>query len=122
MTEHNQKTDSRLMTFLKPNEQKAVSEFARRVRAEFGSKVKDVILFGSRARGEGDEHSDIDIMLVMDSLSWDIKCRISDIAAEENLKYHVVLSTVRYKSEDWSNPVVQGSPFVMAVNAEGIRL
>jgi len=122
MAEYRHNNVDRTVSVLKLNEQKAVSEFADRIRSELGTTVKDIILFGSRARGEGDEHSDLDIMIVIDGLSWDIKCRISDIAAEENIKHHVVISTVRYKCSDWNNPVIQGSPFAIAVNREGIRL
>lgn len=122
MAEHREINDIDRLTSLQANEQSAVIEFTRRVREALGPLVEDIILFGSRARDEGDEYSDIDILLVLNQLSWDIKCKISDIAAEENLKYNVVISTVRYNRKDWINPVIQGSPFALAVKNEGISL
>ena len=40
---------------LRPDELLAVEEFKRRILAELPGQVKDIILFGSKARG--DDHS-----------------------------------------------------------------
>ncbi len=45
-------------------EQEALSRFAHQARQSLGSQVGRIILFGSRARGEADEYSDLDIAVV----------------------------------------------------------
>ena len=47
----------------------AIVEFAARVRAGFGPRLTHLVLFGSQARGEATEDSDVDILVVIDHLS-----------------------------------------------------
>ncbi|MCW7074784.1 MAG: nucleotidyltransferase domain-containing protein, partial [Candidatus Methanospirare jalkutatii] len=44
----------------------AVEEFVRRVLERYKEKIESIILFGSVARGEAKEDSDIDILVVGD--------------------------------------------------------
>jgi len=104
---------------LKPEERTAVLEFARLLRDRFGSMVKEIILFGSKVRKDSDKESDIDILIVSTNLSWEIKKSISELAAEENLKHNVLISTIRYDVATWENPAVKASPFGKSVRKEG---
>lgn len=119
----NRETDSvnRLLT-LTQDEKKAISEFAEFLRKRYPSEVKAIILFGSKVRGGSEKDSDIDILIVLTSVSWEIKKAISELAAQENIKYNVLISTVRYDVETWENPVIKASPFGSAVRKEGIWL
>lgn len=47
----------------------AASKLASRVRARFGDRVTALKLFGSRARGEAREDSDIDVLVVVAGLT-----------------------------------------------------
>jgi predicted nucleotidyltransferase len=76
-------------------ERGAISEFSTRLRQEFGPLVGEIILFGSKVRADSERESDIDILIVLTNLSWEIKKAISELAAEENLKYDLLISTVR---------------------------
>jgi len=110
------------LSFLTTEERAAVLEFASIVRQRFGAAVKEIILFGSKVRGSSDKESDIDILIVLTSLSWEIKKSISELAAETNLKYNVLISTIRYDKSAWDNPVIKASPFGRTVREEGICL
>ena len=50
---------------LSASEQAALREFLDRVRSMLGPELREARLFGSRARGEGHEHSDLDIALIV---------------------------------------------------------
>jgi predicted nucleotidyltransferase len=110
------------LSTLAQNERDAVSEFASLLRSRFGSGIRDIILFGSKVRGEGEEFSDIDILIVLTRLTWAIKKVISELAAEENIKYNVLISTVRYDVDTWEKPAIKMLPFAAAVRREGVRL
>lgn len=110
------------ISLLTIEERSAVLEFTERLRKRFGSLIKEVILFGSKVRGESDRASDIDILIVLTNLSWEIKKSISELAAEENLKHNVIISTIRYDENTWENPAVKASPFGKTVREEGIWL
>ena len=107
---------------LTKTEKEAISELVNISRQQLGSLIKEIILFGSKVNGKSDEFSDIDILFVLDKVSWEIKELISGIAADENIKNGVLISTLRYSIDDWENPVVKSSPFAVAVRNDGIRL
>jgi predicted nucleotidyltransferase len=47
----------------------ALAEYASRLRAIFGDRLSDVRLFGSFARGEAHEDSDVDVLVLIDGLT-----------------------------------------------------
>lgn len=110
------------LSYLTPEEKFAVSEFAELLRKRFGSMIQGIILFGSKVDGKSNKYSDIDILIILSSLSWKIKKEISELAAQENLKHNVLISTVRYDIETWENPAVKASPFARSIREKGIWL
>ncbi len=63
-------------------------------------------MFGSRARGESTDDSDIDILLIVAQETWQFKDEICSIISDISLKYDVLLdvrvigaSRWRYMSE-----------------------
>ena len=46
-------------------ERAALDELVRRVRARYGDRVRKIAFFGSRARGDVTEESDIDVAIVL---------------------------------------------------------
>jgi uncharacterized protein len=47
----------------------ALGEYRERLRALFGERVVELRLFGSYARGDAHEDSDVDVLVVIDSLT-----------------------------------------------------
>lgn len=50
---------------LAPPERRIVAELATRLRARFRDRLSRVVLFGSRARGDVTEESDIDLLVLL---------------------------------------------------------
>ncbi|MCK4722375.1 MAG: nucleotidyltransferase domain-containing protein [Dehalococcoidia bacterium] len=50
---------------LSKNQISALSEYLTILRSNFRDKIVDVLLFGSVARGEYDEESDMDILVIV---------------------------------------------------------
>lgn len=46
-------------------ERRVVTELAARLRTRFGDRLSRVVLFGSRARGDVTEESDIDLLVLL---------------------------------------------------------
>jgi predicted nucleotidyltransferase len=85
--------------------------------------VSRVVLFGSRARGQGDRYSDIDL-LVLTSCPVDSKLRrdISDRLAEINLQSDVMLSSVVVSEEDWSRGLIRYMLIHNEVEKDGCQI
>jgi uncharacterized protein len=61
---------------------------------EFGEKIHDVILFGSRARKQSNPDSDFDILIIIDgSLSWREKNQIRSICFDISLDQDIIIDS-----------------------------
>ncbi|MBP3284257.1 MAG: nucleotidyltransferase domain-containing protein [Clostridia bacterium] len=72
-----------------------LEDVLRYAKSELGDLLNSVILYGSYARGDYDKESDIDVMIIADITSDEVKKQIkkfSDFSVEIDLKYGVVLS------------------------------
>ena len=47
----------------------ALSAYAERLRAVFGPRLRELRLFGSYARGDANEDSDVDVLVLVDGLT-----------------------------------------------------
>jgi hypothetical protein len=98
-----------------------VLEFKDSLRSLYGSRLVKVILYGSWARGTGDDDSDIDIMVVLkniDSPGREIDAMMDSID-QINMKYHILLS-VYPVSERAARE--ERSPLLLNVRKEGITV
>lgn len=103
-----------------------VQEFINKVYELLGTRAKKIILYGSYARGDYNDNSDIDIM-ILTGLTDDeiIKYRdcVTDIAydIEEIYNFDIMLSPL-VKNIDKFNYWLEALPFYMNVQKEGVVL
>jgi predicted nucleotidyltransferase len=71
-----------------------LDEFRTEVEKLYGRKLKDIILYGSWARGNATKESDIDLIVVLEGKVLPGKeiDRMIDVIADINLKYGALLS------------------------------
>ena len=96
-----------------------LKEFRQEIEKLYGKRLKDVILYGSWARGEAKEESDIDLLVVLKGEVMPGKeiDRMIDIITEINLKYGVLLSVFPISKEEYSTV---NSPLLINVRKEGM--
>jgi len=80
------------LTQLRPQERAALSEYLERLRVRFGDRVLRVVLYGSRARGEGDAESDLDVLVVVDGDDYQLHREIALEAFKPSLKHSALVS------------------------------
>jgi len=68
-------------------ERETIGRFKRGLARVPGARVERVILFGSRARGAGNENSDLDLAVILSDDEGPYWRQIVDIATELNLEY-----------------------------------
>jgi predicted nucleotidyltransferase len=108
------------MPYLSEKEMKVVKAFCADVRKTLGDNVVSITLFGSRARGEGTEESDIDVLILLEESNLETDWRISEITADYMLEYDIPLSPIIFTEEEWSTNKKRGSFFVESVEKEGV--
>lgn len=100
----------------------AIHKLKDTLTGKFGAKT-DVYLFGSVARGDYDDSSDIDVLvLVPFDLSNDIEERIFDLAYDIELEFGVVFGIVVYSKTFWHSQVSQGIPLFKNIRREGVAV
>ena len=101
-----------------------IMSFARKVRRILGKNLKQVILYGSYARGDYTEDSDIDITVLTtltDKEIEQIETEIYDLAFDYLMDYGVDISVV-IKNEEQLNYWLGALPFYDNVRKEGMVL
>jgi len=99
-------------------------EFTQQVQKVLGKSLKKVILYGSYARGDYRENSDIDIMVLTtltDEEIRQIKTTIYDVAFDFQMEYGVDISVV-IKNEEHFNYWLGALPFYDNVQKERVVL
>jgi predicted nucleotidyltransferase len=100
----------------------ALDEFVRTVRARLGTNLNTLKLFGSRARGNAAPDSDIDVLVVVDANRVGAEDAVIDIAFDVNLAHGVYVSPRVIEQATLEHPVWRITPFVQAMEREGIPL
>lgn len=96
-----------------------LKEFRGQIEELYGKRLKNIILYGSWARGDATEESDIDLLVVLNGKvvpGEEIDSMI-DIITEVNLKYNVLISVHPISNKDYS---IISSPLLLNVRKEGI--
>ncbi len=103
---------------LRPNDLKALEQFASRIRLVFSESR--IWAFGSRARGEGTWESDLDVCVVLNQMGSDIRARISAIAWEVGFEHDVFISTVVFSKQMFEEGPPSAGPLVKTILEEGV--
>ena len=77
---------------LRPSERGALDDFCAHVRSVFGERLRELALFGSRARGDGDEDSDLDVLIVVRDLTGAEAREVGQAAGDALTQHDVILS------------------------------
>lgn len=97
-----------------------VKEYARKIRDVPG--VRSVVLFGSRARGDGAPDSDIDVMVVVDEENRELRRTLLDIAYDLSWEYGCWLVPALCPEKEVYGPFGRYDPFYANVKREGIQV
>ena len=85
-------------------------------------KVHEVRVFGSRARGDATEESDLDVLVVVDYLDHSIEKYISDCAWESGFSENIIIMPITISIDTLKNSPIRKSSFIKNVYREGITV
>jgi len=106
---------------MKEREKEVVNSFKQLLSQRVS--LHSIIVFGSRARGDADPDSDMDVLVILSGPNT-AKARrhVSDCAWEAGFEYGLVVSPVVVSHERWENGPEQYSLLAQAVEEEGIAV
>jgi predicted nucleotidyltransferase len=96
-----------------------LAELRGRLEALYGPRLRNLVLYGSQARGDADAGSDIDVLVVLDGEvepCGEIRRTGPDVAAV-SLAYDVAIACFFVSQEQFER---EQSPLLMNVRREGV--
>lgn len=103
-----------------PTVRKAVAEFARELRRRYGDEVLDVRLFGSFARGDADEESDVDVAVVLETADWKARRDAIDLATDTGLPHALLISPTVFDRRTYETWRRHERALVVDIEQEGV--
>jgi predicted nucleotidyltransferase len=86
------------------------------------AKVHEIRVFGSGARGDATEYSDLDVLVVVDHLDHALEKYISDCAWEAGFPEDVIVMPITISMDTLKNSPMRESVFIKNVYREGIAV
>jgi predicted nucleotidyltransferase len=104
-----------------PHLRGVLRELEDALRVRFGARLREVRLFGSYARGEADEDSDIDVLVLVDGLGAMESAAVSDITSRIALRSGKPLAPLPMASEGLAQMRAAGGRLAAELDRDGER-
>jgi predicted nucleotidyltransferase len=102
---------------------KTLDAFVGGVRATFGTRVRSIRLFGSYARGEATEDSDVDCLVLLDHVDRRDDRAVTDLAADLIWQLDgIVISAMVMSADEFEAWKATERRTPLAIEHEGVRL
>jgi predicted nucleotidyltransferase len=104
-----------------PEQRDALREIKQRLMAIFD--IRSLVLYGSLARGQADEESDADLLVVTGRpLSRRERHEITNVVFDVNLQYDTNFSTLVVDLESWETGIISVLPLRDQIIRDGIQV
>ena len=105
-----------------PDERKWLEEFLGAVRSRYAGAVKDVVIYGSKARGDWNKDSDIDVLLILADEREGERESVEDLAYGLSVTADA-LPLVTTKTEgEWKQLGEAAAAFHRSVERDGVSV
>jgi uncharacterized protein len=94
-----------------------------KVRVQQRLPLSRLVLFGSRARGDADPDSDLDVLVILNiPVDREAEDYVNDCAWEVGLEHGIVVVPVTVSRLDWEEGILSSSLLAIAVRREGVAV
>jgi predicted nucleotidyltransferase len=99
-------------------EAKAIAEYEELLLKKFPNRIRRLMLFGSKARGDSNRASDVDLLIVLTKNGKQIRREIVELTHEPILHFEVLLSPIIVEEKFFK----EWSPLLEHIKKDGITI
>jgi predicted nucleotidyltransferase len=110
------------MLKLTPAEQQWLSEYRQTLTEQFPGIIEQLTIFGSKARGEATEDSDLDVLIIIREGDWKLKEAIARPGHLAAVGTDVVPSFIVYTVNEWEQRRQAETPLWQTVMRDGVAV
>jgi len=105
-------------------DKKIIEEFKKRVSSDTLTHLKRIIIYGSKARGDATEDSDLDVVVLVDNKTPELEKTLEDTAYQVmyDNDFKPVISLKVFAESSYKLALGKGFSFYKMVEKEGIYL
>ena len=108
--------------YLTRNETIALDLLINNIKNQLKDELLQVKLFGSKSRGDFQQDSDIDLLLVVRQRTKEILDKLAELHLDIDLKYDPHISLIIFSEYEYKQNEMFDSPFIKSLKREGISV
>lgn len=97
-------------------------DLKERLRSVLGTDLLHLKLFGSRARGDADPDSDVDVVIIVRGCDSRMRDLILDVVSSVELEHVVPLSTHIFSEDEYTRLLERERRIALDIEREGVPL
>ena len=104
---------------------RALGRLRAALQARFGGRLRELVLYGSYARGQAHDESDVDVLVVVDGLTEAERREVFDLAYDADAAEReawVGLSTLVYSADQVAELRARERLLLLDIDREGVRI
>lgn len=110
------------MLTLHPEEKIWLTAYREALREKHPDAVARMLIYGSKARGDGHEDSDLDVLLIVKNEAADLKRTLRRIGYRLSAASYAVPSILAYAEGEWERLATLGSAYRESVERDGVSV
>ena len=107
---------------LNPDEQAWLNEYRQTLARDYPGLVDDILIFGSKARGDAGPDSDLDVLVVLNQADRQIKRGARHTGHMSSALSDVMPSIMVYTRAEWQARENSMSPFYQTVMRDAVHV
>ncbi len=112
----------RVPKHLTEQEKAALAAYVSHLRQAYGDQIVAVKLFGSKARGDYEADSDLDVLVVVKSDDWRLHDQMVVTAVQPMLDYDVVIAPLIVSTRRLRHWQRDRTPIHRSIQSDGVSL
>jgi predicted nucleotidyltransferase len=119
---HSRASGKHAQIMIEDERKKELADLKKKLSHLLGPQAFKMVLFGSRARGDYGEKSDVDVAILVRRLTREMKRRILDKVAEIELEYLLPISVLVLSEDEFEYLKKRERRIAIDIEREGVPL